>query len=472
MRRKKTKIRVRILTVFSVMLLLSFSLIGVIFNIVARQYIQINAASQIDTTYENLQRIIEQAEIFAERQPDGAIVFLPPEDWLDSSLPRRNSLQIRANVFIVDDEYNLPDDREVSGDVHDIIQVLKDSETRFASLRYLLSKTDSGVYYISAYQVLDSLILGDNHLIVYADVTGLISFAATINMFFIVLICVMFVGTVIVTFFLSNTITRPIEKLGIFASKIGRGDFSPNDFSFKDEEFDKLNIALNNSAKQLSIYDSEQKAFFQNVSHELRTPLMSIQCQAEGISFDLMEPKKASETIIQEIQRLSNLVTDLLYISKIDNITTVYHAAKTDLLEIIRSCAWRQQPVAEKKGIRFLTNFNETTVEYECVGELISRAVENLISNAIRYASSEITLSCYKFPDYITINVTDDGCGIGPESMPHIFERFYKGNGGNHGIGLSIVKSIVEQHHGKITAKNIINGGAEFTIELPINKTG
>jgi signal transduction histidine kinase len=181
-----------------------------------------------------------------------------------------------------------------------------------------------------------------------------------------------------------------------------------------------------------------------------------------------MEPKKASETILFETQRLSDLVSDLLYISKIDNITTVYETTKVDLQKIIQSCVQRQHLVAEKKGIRVLLDFSEPSMEYECVSELISRAIDNLISNAIRYASTEITLSCSSNQHEVTISVTDDGCGIEPECMPHIFERFYKSNGGNHGIGLSIVKSIVEQHQGSITAKNRTNGGAEFSIGLPI----
>ena len=165
---------------------------------------------------------------------------------------------------------------------------------------------------------------------------------------------------------------------------------------------------------------------------------------------------------------MSELVSDLLYISKIDNITTVYETVKTDLFKLIKSCVERQILLAQKNGIRILIDFIEPSVEYECVDELISRALDNLFSNAIRYASGEITVSCRRSHNQITICVSDDGCGIEPESMPHIFERFYKGRGGNHGIGLSIVKSIVEQHKGAITAKNNIKGGAEFTITLPI----
>jgi len=282
-----------------------------------------------------------------------------------------------------------------------------------------------------------------------------------------VLIGIMFVVAVIVTSFLSNSITRPIEKLGKFAQNIGPGNFTPNDFEFYEEELEELNGALNNSVKQLAVYDGEQKAFFQNASHELRTPLMSIKCYAEGIAFDLMDPKQASETILHETDKLSDLVTDLLYISKIDNITTAYTNEEADLTEIIRDCAARQQPIANKQNIRFTFDFGEETVLYSCVAELISRAVDNLISNAIRYASSEITLSCHGVRDHIIISVADDGSGIEAETLPHVFERFYKGKDGNHGIGLSIVKSIAAQHGGHVKAENSNQGGAVFTMTLP-----
>ena len=306
-----------------------------------------------------------------------------------------------------------------------------------------------------------SLLLGQN---VYDDTSGIIGRAGVI---LFVLIGVMFIMAVIITYFLSNSITKPIEKISAFALNIGNGDFTPNDFEFGEKELEDLNTALNKSAKQLAVYDSEQKAFFQNVSHELRTPLMSIKCYAEGISFDVMNPKEASETILHETDKLSDLVTDLLYIAKIDNITTVYTTGELELAELIRGCAERQQVVADKNHIKFSFDFADGGIRYDGVGELLSRAVDNLISNAIRYAASEITLSCKRQGNSVQIRVADDGKGIAPEAIPHVFERFYKGADGNNGIGLAIVKSIVEQHKGRITAENSANGGAVFTITLP-----
>jgi len=296
------------------------------------------------------------------------------------------------------------------------------------------------------------------------DTTGIVGRAGLI---LVILVAIMFAVTMVVTYFLAKSITRPIEQLSTFALRIGDGDFTPNDSAFKEKELEDLNIALNKSVKQLRIYDNEQKTFFQNASHELRTPLMSIKCYAEGISFGIIEPAKASETILHETDKLSDLVTDLLYISKIDNITTAYKTTEVDLAALIKDCAAGQEAVAEKNNIRFSFDFDKEPILYNCVGELISRAIVNLISNAIRYAKSEIVLSCHKNVSGIKICVADDGSGIEPELMPHIFERFYKGKNGNHGIGLAIVKSIVEQQGGHVIAENINeNGGAMFTIEL------
>jgi len=298
----------------------------------------------------------------------------------------------------------------------------------------------------------------------YGEASGVIGRIGIIS---VILISVMFLVAIVVTYFLANSLTRPIEELEKFALNIGYGDFTPNGIQFREMELENLNTALNKSVKQLAEYDSEQKAFFQNASHELRTPLMSIKCYAEGISFGIMEPKAASETILQETDNLADLVTDLLYISKIDNITTAYQMTETDLSALIRDSATRQEAVAAKRQIRFSFDFGETPIRYACVSELLARAIDNLISNAIRYAASEITLSCHEKADRIEIRIADDGAGIATDLLPHIFERFTKGTEGNHGIGLSIVKTITEQRGGKIVAENRAAGGAEFIISLP-----
>ena len=423
MKAKRNKIRSRILAAFWCVLFVSFLLIGIILNIAISQYIRFSAIAHLEN-------------------PD-------------------------SNMFMVDSYNNPILAQDHSRGMLEILQTVRNNGISLSGLRNELMHTAYGIYYVTSNFVQDGQYPGGAYRVAYVDVTGFMSLAREINIIMLILVGVMFVISAFVTFFLSNSITRPIEKLSMFALGIGRGDFTPNIFEFKDKELEDLNIALNKSVKQLAVYDSEQKTFFQNVSHELRTPLMSIKCYAEGISYGIMEPKEACETILHETDRLSELVTDLLYVSKIDNITTVYTAEILDLTDIIRSCAARQQAVADKRGIRFSFDFNKDTIHYKCVRELLSRAIDNLISNAIRYAASEIVLSCHRKNDRIEIGVADDGDGIEHEVMPHVFERFCKGKHGDFGIGLSIVKSIVEQQGGRVTAENSSNGGAIFTVALP-----
>ncbi|MDR1704086.1 MAG: HAMP domain-containing histidine kinase [Clostridiales bacterium] len=458
--KRKTKVRAKILIVFTAIMLVSFSLIWGIFNIAVGRYIENSAIAQLAEARRLLETMGQRPPVEPPLQEDA-----PQPEGLDPV--RRNAFRIQANMFPVDESGNLLEG-SVSDETAEIIGAIKDKSINIKDLENRQVRTENWVYYVSAYKAEGSPLGDSAYWVIYADVTGLSYFAATINLFLILLVLVMFAVTVFAAFILSNSITGPIKRLGTLAAAIGKGDFTPNDFMFKDQEFADLNTALNKSAIQLGAYDSEQKTFFQNVSHELRTPLMSIKCYAEGISVGLMEPAAASATILEETDRLNDMVKDLLYISKIDNITTVYSAAKTDLIEIVRSGAARQQAVADKKGIRFEFDTDDTPVYCDCVSELISRAVDNLISNAIRYAGSEIVLSARKKAADAVIRVKDDGAGISPEAMPHIFERFYKGADGNHGIGLSIVKSIVTQHNGSVTAENNNNRrGAAFTITLP-----
>jgi len=332
-------------------------------------------------------------------------------------------------------------------------------------IRHRILATFSILLFVSYFLTAIIFNIATSFFTVEPDYSQRIPFLAGPRLLLVVL-ATMFLIAVVATYFLANSITRPIEKLDQFALTIGKGEFKPNDFEFSEQELEDLNKALNKSVTQLGIYDDEQRTFFQNVSHELRTPLMTIKCYAEGISFGIMDVEAASETILRETDKLTELVKDLLYIAQIDNITKVYERKEINLIKMIHTCVNRQQAMAEQKNIQFIFNFAEDELPYTGVEELLSRAIDNLISNAIRYANSEIAIACFKKGNQIEISVTDDGDGIVPEALTHVFERFYKGKNGNTGIGLSIVKSIVQQHDGYVKAENLADVGARFTITL------
>ena len=459
---RKNNIRTRMFFVIFIVLLSSFTLIGFIFNVAASRYIQSSAVAQLDRSIEFLQEEMNRL--------GRAIYEFPRELYATRPLTialRRNDFRIESNMFVVDSNLNLLGTPLISDKAEEIIQYIHERNIRMETLNNRMINTQTGTFYVSSYY-LPVMQTSDNaYWVFYVDITGLFNFAREINMFLIGLVFVMFIVSVFAAFFLSASITQPIKKLSTLALNIGQGDFSPIDYNFKDREFDDLNLVLNKSARQLGNYDAEQKAFFQNVSHELRTPLMSIQCYAEGINFGLMEPKDASSTILEETSRLSEMVKDLLYISRIDNITSSNTFTDMDIVSLVKDCVSRQEALANSKNITINFEQERDALLYRCSAELMSRAVENLLSNAIRYAKSMITVSCQKLSGSMIINIADDGEGIPEDIIPHVFERFFKGDNGNHGIGLSIVKSIVEQHGGNIKAENSLNGGAVFIISLP-----
>jgi signal transduction histidine kinase len=263
----------------------------------------------------------------------------------------------------------------------------------------------------------------------------------------------------------ADSIMRPLRVLRNFVRQIGRGDFSENTHLFISEEFNELNQSLNHTARQLARYDNEQKTFFQNVSHELRTPLMSIKSYAEGIKHGIMNPEEASETILKATKRLTTMVDDILYVSRIDSVTAPI-MDNVNLRAIVEERIAGQKPVAEERGLEIEIISGGEPIFVICAGTYIERVIDNLISNAIRYAKSVITVECYALGGNVTVRVSDDGPGFEPNVLPHVFERFYRGKNGLSGIGLSTVKAITDQHKGFATAENS-EKGAVLTISIP-----
>lgn len=446
-KREKHNIRTRILITFSALLFLSFLSVSIAFNLAVRQYIYTSAAAQLDEAVK------------------GTVII----EIKDDTVPPKNIFKIQSNMFNITESYEFlfpviqDDDFETK---QEIAQKLEAEKADLSRLKNREIVTVRGNYYVTASPISDKNGQLKEYRIFYADVTGLTRFADTVNMLMFMLVSIIWFITAVITTVLSGSIARPIRTLSDFALRLGQGNFTTYNYFFREKELDNLNRSLNQAAKQLEIYDSDQKTFFQNASHELRTPLMSIKCYAEGIVYGVMEPEKAGQIILEETDRLTEMVDDLLYISKIDNISPVSRTDNVDLRAILRSCADNQKAIAEKNGIAIKFETYDEPVMYLCVEKLIMRAVSNLISNALRYAASEITLSCAKKKDKIEITIRDDGKGIEPEVLPRIFERFLKGTDGSHGIGLSMVKSIAAQHGGTVTAQNT-GKGAMFTITLP-----
>ena len=211
-----------------------------------------------------------------------------------------------------------------------------------------------------------------------------------------------------------------------------------------------------------------QQTFFQNASHELKTPLMAIQGYAEGIQAGVMDTGSATEGVLKESDRMTELVEELLDISKIDMGRQQLALSEMDVRELLYDSIRAVEPTAAG-GITITPDFPETPVMVSCDDTRLRRAVTNILSNGVRYARSELRLTCRTEKRHATIRIQDDGDGIAEEDLPHIFDRFYMGKSGKSGIGLALTNEIVHLHKGTIRAYNG-ETGAVFEISIPVSR--
>ncbi|MEG0370817.1 MAG: HAMP domain-containing sensor histidine kinase [Clostridium sp.] len=310
------------------------------------------------------------------------------------------------------------------------------------------------------------------YLIVYSDLFKSNGFLKVVNNILILILIITAIVSVSISNNVSKKISKPISLLSNYAKKIGERQYHTEFIKYNiNDEIGQLAQTMESMVGKLSTYDTNIKEFIQNASHEIRTPLMSIQGYAEAIKYGVIDDKyTAVDIIIEESKRLSYLVENLLYLSKIESIQDKLNVEEINLEYIIQSSIERVNGIAvnHKRSINFFPNNNNNSTIIIGDEEKLTRAIINILGNCLRYCRENINIILKNEGSKAIIIIEDDGPGFEEEHLNNIFERFFKGNGGKHGIGLTITKSIIEKHNGSITAQNIIKGGARFIITLPL----
>ncbi|MDR0200097.1 MAG: HAMP domain-containing protein [Streptococcaceae bacterium] len=447
---REFSITTRLLLVNISIVLVAFVGVLVVFNVLMSSYITSSATKQIST-------VAHFPESSARSSSSS------------SSLPNLENAPVgrfntRSMVFKATSTYTI----ENAGDLQPfdlqtaktILTGLKEDGTSLSGLKSYRLETGESTFYIQT--VADD----GSYLIYYTDISGIVNFSDKVNAYLVWITLAVLIFTSLSILLTTRRITQPLGRLAGFARRIGKGDFTRDDRDYHGRELKVLASNLNDAATQLSEKDTTQKTFFQNASHELRTPLMTIKSYAEGISYDVMAPKDAATTILKETDNMTELVEDLLTTSRLDSLGTTdgEELLRQDLRELVKDVAAEQTPLAEKQGLELSCEFPKKAVLREINYKAMRRAVANLVSNAIRYAKSRVTLAVS--PEGV-ISVRNDGPAITPEDLPHIFERFYKGKGGVHGIGLAIVKAIAQQHHGELS---VTSDETETTFKIDMSQ--
>ncbi|MBZ6006302.1 HAMP domain-containing histidine kinase [Paraclostridium bifermentans] len=323
-------------------------------------------------------------------------------------------------------------------------------------------------------QVIGSIKIGTYGLLYYMD--NDVDFLKDINQVITFIGILMILITICIAILIANNISKPIEVVSNMTNLMGDGGYyNKIDYQSNIYEIDNLIVSINNLASKLEEQENLRKRLTTDISHELRTPLTNVQTHLEAMIDGIWEPNtERLNSVNEEVIRLTNLVNQLKNLAKFDSEKSKLNLTEINIEKLIKNIVYNNQGCALEKNLNIV--FNLENVNTYLDKDKISQVIVNLLSNAIRYtnAGGNIYINAYKEKENIKIHFKDEGVGIPKESLNHIFERFYRvdesrsKDTGGIGVGLTIVKSIVDLHKGKIEVKSKKNEGSEFIITLPI----
>ena len=256
------------------------------------------------------------------------------------------------------------------------------------------------------------------------------------------------------------------------------------------QDFEEMRKRLKESTEEKILMDKENKELISNISHDLKTPITAVKGYVEGIMDGVADtPEKMDRyvrTIYNKTKEMDHLINELTFYSKIDTNRIPYTFSKLNVEDYFSDCAEELGLEMETRGIELVyANYVEKGVQVIADGEQIRRVIHNIVSNAIKYMEKPrgiIQLRVKDVGDFIQVEIEDNGKGIAAKDLPYIFDRFYRtdvsrnSSKGGSGIGLSIVKKIMEDHGGKVWATSRLGIGTimYFVLrkyqEVPMNE--
>ena len=322
-------------------------------------------------------------------------------------------------------------------------------------------------------EIIGNIKIGSYGLLYYMD--NDVDFLKEINKVITSIGIVMVLITIFIAILISNNISKPVEVVSNMANLIGDGDYDNKiDYDSNIVEIDVLIKSINNLSAKLEEQENLRKRLTTDISHELRTPLTSIQTHLEAMIDGIWDPDtERLNSVNEEVIRLTNLVNQLQNLAKFDSEKSKLNLAKVNVKNLIMNVVYNNQGKALEKNINIECDLE--SIDSYLDKDKISQVIVNLLSNAIRYTNNggKIFISSYKENNNLKIQFKDNGIGIPKENIKYIFERFYRvdesrsKNTGGIGVGLTIVKSIIDLHQGTIEVRSELNKGSEFIVILP-----
>jgi signal transduction histidine kinase len=271
-------------------------------------------------------------------------------------------------------------------------------------------------------------------------------------------------------------LARPLEELRVAAEQISQGRSPPRVHITSSDELGRLGQTFNQMAESLQRSEALRRQLILDIAHELRNPLMVQQSHLELLLDNVVPPTPEQlQTIYEQNLLLGRLVRDLQLLALADAGELQIVRVPTQFREILQRVIAHIHPTLEEKQIALEAQIADDLPTVAVDPQRIEQVLLNLLDNACRYTppGGKIVLSAYREDGAVHVSVRDGGPGIAPEDLPHIFERFYRGDksrarsSGGTGLGLSIAKALIEAHGGRIWAENAPQGGACFHFTVP-----
>ena len=275
-----------------------------------------------------------------------------------------------------------------------------------------------------------------------------------------------------------NRSIRPIKKLSRAMKQVSKGDFSTR--LNEDEavgEIRELVCSYNHMAQELSGIEMFRTDFINNFSHEFKTPIISIRGFARQLERDDLtdeQKKEYARIIVSESERLANMSSNILLLSKLESQQIITDKAEYSLDEQIRNCILLLEKQWTDKEIDLDLQLEE--INYNGNEEMMSHVWLNLIGNAVKFSprGGTLEISCARAEDHLRISVRDHGEGMDPETQARLFEKFYQGDSAHategNGLGLPLARRIVDLCGGRITVESAPGEGSLFSVYLPLEK--
>lgn len=275
-------------------------------------------------------------------------------------------------------------------------------------------------------------------------------------------------------------VTRPIKAASAATTRIAAGELSTRlpEHTGRSDELTELSRHVNGMAEALERSRALEQQFLLSVSHDLRTPLTSIRGYAEAISDGAGDPRRAASVIASESRRLERLVADLLDLAKLQASSFSLEMERLDLGRLADVAVEGFAPDAAERGLMLRCINGSTPLPVVADHDRLGQVTANLIENAMKYASTGVVVRADAEGSWALLTVADDGPGIDPADVPHVFERLYVArlrparHESSSGLGLAIVKQLVEAMHGEVSVSSELGRGTTFAVKLPLASDG